>query len=263
MIQILRSVAAYGTVSATDFSELKSILSEATALNMPGYVQVLASDVINGNPANATYQGQKLGNLAAGSSGAQLTDLVNKWFLGSDLPTLAATSLVYTSVAGSLFPHTPSHNDEYQGELGDCYFISSLGTLADSNPAAVENMFINNGDGTYTVRFYTGTYGAIYNYSNGSYSDGFEQQHNRRLRDRQRNAADDDQRHVGLCRLRRQLYQLGQLALDSAGRKGLCPVEPDRQGRPQRHKHLRSTSRADGWPRSTPRCSATTPPTTT
>ena len=34
-------------------------------------------------------------------------------------------------------------------------------------------MFINNGDGTYTVRFYTGTYGSIYNYSNGSYSDGF------------------------------------------------------------------------------------------
>ena len=24
-------------------------------------------------------------------------------------------------------------------------------------------MFINNGDGTYTVRFYTGTYGVIYN----------------------------------------------------------------------------------------------------
>ena len=33
-------------------------------------------------------------------------------------------------------------------------------------------MFINNGDGTYTVRFYTGTYGGSYN-SDGSYSDGF------------------------------------------------------------------------------------------
>ena len=54
---------------------------------------------------------------------------------------------------GSLFPQTPSHNDEYQGELGDCYFISSLGMIADNNPQAIENMFINNGDGTYTVRF--------------------------------------------------------------------------------------------------------------
>ena len=140
---------------------------------MPGYVQVLAGDVVNGNAANATYLGQPLGNLAVGSSAAQLNDLINKWFLGTDLPALCDSSLVYTSAAGSLFPHTPSHADEYQGELGDCYFISALGTLADSNPAAVENMFINNGDGTYTVRFYTGTYGAIYNYSDGSYQRRF------------------------------------------------------------------------------------------
>jgi hypothetical protein len=56
--------------------------------------------------------------------------------------------------------------------LGDCYFISSLGTLARSNPSVIENMIINNGDGTYTVRFYTGTYGAYYN-NDGSISDGF------------------------------------------------------------------------------------------
>ena len=74
MIQILRSVAADGTVSATDFSDLKKILSQAATLNMPGYVQALAGDVINGNAANATYQGQTMGNLAVGSSGTQLTD---------------------------------------------------------------------------------------------------------------------------------------------------------------------------------------------
>ena len=34
-------------------------------------------------------------------------------------------------------------------------------------------MFINNGDGTYTVRFYTGTYGTIYNSTDGSISAGF------------------------------------------------------------------------------------------
>jgi hypothetical protein len=82
--------------------------------------------------------------------------------------------LVYKSVAGTLFPNTPSHTDEYQGQLGDCYFISALGTLADSNPAAVQNMFIDNGDGTFTVRFYTGSYGTIYNYSDGSISAGFK-----------------------------------------------------------------------------------------
>ena len=34
-------------------------------------------------------------------------------------------------------------------------------------------MFIDNGDGTFTVRFYTGTYGTIYNYSDGSIGAGF------------------------------------------------------------------------------------------
>ncbi len=173
MIQILRSVGGDGVVDATEFSDLKKILNQAGTLNIPGYVQVLAGDVINGNAANATFQGQALGNLAAGSSAAQLNKLVDKWFLGADHPALCNTSLVYKSVAGSLFPHTPSHTDEYQGQLGDCYFISALGTLADSNPAAVQNMFIDNGDGTFTVRFYTGTYGTIYNYSDGSISAGF------------------------------------------------------------------------------------------
>jgi hypothetical protein len=173
MIQILRSVGGDGVVDTTEFGDLKKILNQAGTLNIPGYVQVLAGDVINGNAANASFQGMSLGNLAIGSSAAQLNKLIDKWFLGADHPTLCNTSLVYKSVAGSLFPHAPSHTDEYQGSLGDCYFISALGTLADSNPAAVQNMFIDNGDGTFTVRFYTGTYGTIYNYSNGSISAGF------------------------------------------------------------------------------------------
>jgi len=154
MIQILTSVGAGGTVSATDFSDLKTILTDAAQYNMPSYVQVLAGDVINGNVANAHYQGTLLGNMAAGGSTTQLDDLVDKWFFGTDLPALTDSSLTYMKASGSLFPVTPSNKDEFQGELGDCYFISSLGTIADSNPAAVENMFVNNGDGTFTVRFY-------------------------------------------------------------------------------------------------------------
>ena len=69
MIQILRSVAANGTLSATDLADLRTIVgADAAKLNMPGYVQVLASDVVNGNAANAHYQGQTLGNLAANST---------------------------------------------------------------------------------------------------------------------------------------------------------------------------------------------------
>jgi hypothetical protein len=174
MLQILDLAVTNGAVTSAELTELKSIVSQAGSLNMPSYVQQLASDVINGNTANATYQGKSLGNLAVGSSAAQLTDLIDKWFLGSDLPTLTDSSFVYKVASGSLFPTTPSHANEFQGELGDCYFISSLGTIADKNPSAIEDMFINNGDGTYTVRFYAGTYGYTYNASNGSYSDGFQ-----------------------------------------------------------------------------------------
>ena len=173
MIQILDAVAANGEVTASELADLKTIVNtDAATLNMPGYVQVLASDVVDGNTANATYLGKSLGNLAAGSSATQLSDLVGKWFLGTDLPTLTSSSYVYETTAGSLFPTTPSDKNEFQGELGDCYFISSLGTIADQDPAAIQNMFINNGDGTYTVRFYTGTYGSTYN-ANGTYNDGF------------------------------------------------------------------------------------------
>ncbi len=161
MLEILDSLATGGTLSVADFSDLQTIVSDAAELNMPDYVRVLASDVVDGNVANATYQGEPLGNLAAGSSSAQLTDLIGKWFLGTDLPVADAYDSYnngqpwsYAMASGSLFVGTPSHNDEDQGLLGDCYFVSALGSLADASPAAVENMFIDNGDNTWTVRFY-------------------------------------------------------------------------------------------------------------
>ena len=155
MIQILDTVAGEGsTVSATDISDLKTILKDASLLNIPGYVQVLAGDIVNGSLANANYQGQSLGNLAAGSSSVVLTELVDKWFLGTDHPDSGGYG-TYEVVSGSLFANnTPSYNDVVQGGVGDCYLLSALGAIADSSPAAIRNMFIANGDGTWTVRFY-------------------------------------------------------------------------------------------------------------
>jgi hypothetical protein len=114
MITTLQTVETYngGVLSSTDFNDLQQILKDATGtkptLNMPGYVQVLAGDVINGNPANATYLGLSLGNLVVGSSGAKLDKLIDKWFYGTDLPspTLVEYGLYPTydtSTAGSLF----------------------------------------------------------------------------------------------------------------------------------------------------------------
>src|SRR5271157_1703864 len=154
MMQILFSVGNEdGVVDATDFNDLKTILADASIFHIPGYVQVLAGDVINGNPANASYQGTLLGNLTAGSSATTLHLLVDKWFLGTDHP---ATTYAYQSFAGSLFVNNPTYTDMQQGNLGDCYLIASLGALAKSSVKAIQNMFIDNGDNTWTVRFYVG-----------------------------------------------------------------------------------------------------------
>jgi hypothetical protein len=172
MIDILRSAGDGGVVTATELADLRFLLATSSNYQMPDHVRNLAGDVVTGNDANATYQGQSLGNLAAGSTDTRLNRLVDKWFLGTDLPILTDSSLQYRAASGNLFVGTPGLNDAKQGMLGDCYFIASLASIAARNPTAVQNMFIDNGDNTFTVRFFGGSYGAYYD-SSGQISTGF------------------------------------------------------------------------------------------
>jgi hypothetical protein len=157
MIAILNSVKneSDGIVDSQDMHDLKAIISSASTLNVPGYVVVLANDIVNGSAANAKYQGAALGNLAVGNSAAKLGKLIDKWFYGGDLPSAGSYSYD-TSTSGTLYgtSNSPSHVDEHQGDLGDCYLLTGLGTIADSSASALKNMIISNGDGTWTVRFY-------------------------------------------------------------------------------------------------------------
>jgi hypothetical protein len=155
MIQILQSVGSDdGVVDITELTSLKIIINSATYLSMADSVKVLAGDVVNGNTANAHYQGSTLGNLAIGSNNAQLTKLINKWFYGTDHPTTTNSSYTYKTVSGSLFVAGPSYTDLNQGALGDCYLLAAAGAIAKSNTTAITNIFTDNGDGTWTVRFY-------------------------------------------------------------------------------------------------------------
>lgn len=172
MIGILRSAGDGGSVTASELADLRFLLAPSSLFNMPDHVRNLAGDVVNSNAANATYQRQSLGNLSAGSSETQLNQLVDKWFLGTDLPILTSNSLQYRPASGTLFNSAPGLGDARQGTLGDCYLIASLGSIAARNSAAIQNMFIDNGDGTFTVRFYGGTYGSYYD-SSGLISSGF------------------------------------------------------------------------------------------
>lgn len=154
MIQVLKFAGTDGVVDATELADLRYISSNGSIYAMPSYVRELAKDVVNSNPANLKFKGQTAGNLAAGSSATLLNNLVDKWFLGSDEPVLASSGLSYQTVVGNLFNGTPSRNDGKQGQLGDCYFIAALSAIADSSPDVVRNLFIDNSDGTYSVRFY-------------------------------------------------------------------------------------------------------------
>jgi len=154
VIQVLRFAGTDGVVDATELAFLRQIIASGSNYAMPAYVRELAKDVVNANPANARFKGATAGNLAVGSSATLLNNLVDKWFLGADEPVISGSGLSYQTVVGNLFNGTPSRNDAKQGQLGDCYFIAALASLADKNAAAVRNLFIDNKVGTFTVRFY-------------------------------------------------------------------------------------------------------------
>jgi hypothetical protein len=153
MMQIFAEVEQDGTVSTNEYNDLKTVVNNTSVINMADPVRVLAKKVVLSDTANAHYQGAVLGNLAASNTASKLQKLVDKWFLGMDHP-LAASNSVYATASGTLFGNTVSYTDVMQGEVGDCYFLSALGSVALQNSQAIRQMFIDNGDGTFTVRFF-------------------------------------------------------------------------------------------------------------
>jgi hypothetical protein len=145
MIDVLRETKDYGSMTGTELIGVRKVVS---SLSMPEYVRNLADKVVNGDPAN-TRSG--LGNLYGGVSGGRVESLVGKWFYGSDRPDAAGT---YQYASGSLFQNGISMFDVDQGGVGDCYFIATLGAAARDKSHVISNMFIDNGDGTFTVRFF-------------------------------------------------------------------------------------------------------------
>jgi hypothetical protein len=158
MLGICSEIERDGQVTGNELTDLRTLVNNAPALNIPGYVADLTEKIIDDNVADRQYQGQTLPQLAAGTSTADavFTDLVNKWFLGTDRPDLSTTgAAAYQRASGTLFGAPgPKGTDVQQGNIADCYFLSCLGSTARNDPQAIRGMFINNGDGTYTVRLF-------------------------------------------------------------------------------------------------------------
>ncbi len=151
MIAIFREAKDSSVVDGSELTDLRTLVNNSSLLRMPDYVRVLSNKVVNSDLANQSYQGNTLGNLYAGSSDIQLENLISKWFLGSDRPT---SSYNYQYANGSLFQNGVTYQDIKQGSINDCFFLTGLAATAFRSGSMIENMFIDNGDQTFTVRFY-------------------------------------------------------------------------------------------------------------
>lgn len=161
----LRQTSVEGTtVTQAEINQMRSFLGAPHS--MPAHVANLLGKVVNGDPANTTYRQTFLGNLRANSPNSQMVTLVSKWFGGDERPRArdaSGTFLAYQYADGVLFGQDgPRTLDIDQGALGTCFLMSSLGSIAAKNPQAIRDMIIDNGDDTYTVRFFNGATAEYY-----------------------------------------------------------------------------------------------------
>ena len=170
MLNLFAEAESAGPVTGAELQSLQVLVTTggAAAVNMSGSVQSLTYKVADGDPANAQFLGEPLGNLGVGSSATQLQDLVDKWFLGMDHPTidmqyLSGWSVNYALASGTLFGNGgPSYKDVYQGEEGDCWLLASAAETAAIEPSVIQSMFTDDGTTLergvqvhiWTVRFY-------------------------------------------------------------------------------------------------------------
>jgi Calpain family cysteine protease/Bacterial pre-peptidase C-terminal domain len=157
MIDLLRGAKDGDTISSEELDDLRVIVSEVEPF-MPEYVHNLANKTVNGDRANQWWTSgnstsESLGNLSAGASANHMEKLIGKWFFGLDHPT-ADWGTNYNYVQGSLVQSGFSAEDVRQGALGDCGYMTTLVSAAVEKPQLLQTMFIDNGDNTYTVRFY-------------------------------------------------------------------------------------------------------------
>ncbi len=148
MISIFRDAKDGGVIDASELTDLRTLVSNSTLFTMADSVKVLSNKIANSDVANTR---STIGNLFAGSSDTQMENLIGKWFLGTARPVASGT---YSYVSGSLFQNGLSADDVDQGAVGDCYYVATLASIAQEKPDYIQNMFTDNGDNTFTVRFY-------------------------------------------------------------------------------------------------------------
>ena len=171
VIGVLDSIKDGGLVDGGELSDLRIIVANFKEAGLSNYLATILDNIANGDPANQYYTGkdsnnngmtarQELGNMYANSSSGRLEKLISKWVLGTDSP---ATPGLYVKLDLPLFFNGAGTDDVRQGNLGDCYYLSSISAIADTSVGSIDgtvasvnggDMIVDNGDGTFGVRFY-------------------------------------------------------------------------------------------------------------
>ena len=155
-------------LTSAEFADLNTIAANLNnGMSTSAYLTYVFGALVKGSTQNVTWTGGNatsvaLGNLAVGSTQTTLSELIGKWFLGTDLPSSTVSlisktdfSVTYSTVSNPLFaPSGPSITDINQGVINDCFFLAECGEVASQNPSLINSMFIDNGNGTYGVRFF-------------------------------------------------------------------------------------------------------------
>jgi hypothetical protein len=169
-LQLLSDTARDGAFTAAELQDLQTVAAHLNdGVTATSYVADIFIQLVLGNPANVSWHGgatvaTPLGNLHAGSSVTQLNELIGKWFLGTDLPdpTLvpddhrAVSQPHYATASGLLYGSggAAAIADVSQGALGDCVVCASMIEMVGNHPDLLKSMIVDNGNGTYGVRFY-------------------------------------------------------------------------------------------------------------
>jgi len=152
-INIANSVTADTTLETID-GALTTITSAGTDVS----AWIDSTDIYSGSG-----DVHKVANFAGGVTKATGAALAN--------PTDSGTT---TTVNASLFGTGPVIGDVNQGEVGDCYFLSSLAAFAQQDPQLLVQSAVDMGDGTYTVQFISNNTPTFVRVSNAFASGPFD-----------------------------------------------------------------------------------------
>jgi hypothetical protein len=153
LLSIFRDVEDGGVVDTSELTDLKSLMATTTPFSISDPVRYLSNKLVTDSSANI--------------SNTNFEASLGKWFLGTvaPTPTFNTTNFIYTRFEGSLFGTSSSARIGAidQRSFGDCVLLSALGATfapqsndaGNSTSKTINDMLLDNGDNTYTVRFFT------------------------------------------------------------------------------------------------------------